>query len=311
MKYIDLHCDTASRIFYNKKSLKENPFSVDINKLKKGNALAQVFAFFIDIGEVENFTLEFEKMYNNFLLEIEKNKKDISIVTNIIDLKKCEEEGKIGAFLSIEEGEILNGNIDNLKKVYDKGIRFITLTWNYKNSLGYPNYNFIYKDKGLTSLGKDMVCEMENLGIIPDASHLSDKGFYDLIDICKKPFIATHSNARAITNHPRNLTDDMIKALSNKGGVLGINFCSDFLGKSRVALIEDIITHIKHIKKVGGIDVISLGSDFDGIENKVEIKDASEMYKLSDALKKEGFNCEEIEKIFYKNSLRIIMNNLK
>lgn len=311
MKYIDLHCDTASRIFYNKKNLRENPFSVDINKLKKGNALAQVFAFFIDIGEVENFTLEFEKMYNNFLLEIEKNKKDISIVTNIIDLKKCEEEGKIGAFLSIEEGEILNGSIDNLKKIYDNGIRFITLTWNYKNSLGYPNYNFIYKDKGLTSLGKDMVCEMESLGIIPDASHLSDGGFYDLIDICKKPFIATHSNARAITNHPRNLTDDMIKALSNKGGVLGINFCSDFLGKSHISLIEDIITHIKHIKNVGGIDVIALGSDFDGIENKVEINDSSEMWKLAEALKKEGFNYEEIEKIFYKNSLRIIMDNLK
>lgn len=311
MRYIDLHCDTASRIFYNNGRLKENVFSIDINKLKKGNALAQVFAFFIDIGEVENFTLEFEKMYDKFVLEIEGNKEDISIVTNFEDIKKCEEEGKIGAFLSIEEGEILNGNIDNLRKVYDKGIRFITLTWNYKNSLGYPNYKFIYKDKGLTSLGKDMVCEMESLGIIPDASHLSDRGFYDLIDICKKPFIATHSNARAITNHPRNLTDDMIKALSKKGGVLGINFCNDFLGKSHVSLIKDIVYHIKHIKKVGGVDVIALGSDFDGIGNKVEINDASEMWKLVEALESEGFNYEEIEKIFYKNSIRIIMDNLK
>ena len=228
MSFIDLHCDTASRIFYEKEGLKKNSFSVDIEKLKKGNCLGQVFAFFIDAGEVTNLESEFKSMYNTFISEIEKNKSEIEIVRNINELKSCEEKGKIGAFLSIEEGEVLKGDIKNLKRVYDMGIRFITLTWNYKNSLGYPNYNYIYKDKGLTSLGKDMVIEMENLGIVPDCSHLSDEGFWDLIKICKKPFIATHSNSREVTFHPRNLTDAMIKALGNKGGVMGLNFCADF-----------------------------------------------------------------------------------
>lgn len=311
MSFIDLHCDTASRIFYEKEGLKKNNFSVDIEKLKKANCLGQVFAFFIDAGEVTNLESEFKSMYNTFISEIEKNKSEIEIVRNINELKSCEEKGKIGVFLSIEEGEILKGDIKNLKRVYDMGIRFITLTWNYKNSLGYPNYNYIYKDKGLTSLGKDMVIEMENLGIVPDCSHLSDEGFWDLIKICKKPFIATHSNSREVTFHPRNLTDAMIKALGNKGGVMGLNFCADFLGKNKVSSLEDMTKHIKHIKNVGGIEVLALGSDFDGIENKVEIENSSKMDDLAFYLHKEGLKEGEIEKIFYKNVLRFIIENLK
>ncbi|SFU49190.1 membrane dipeptidase [Clostridium sp. DSM 8431] len=311
MRYIDFHCDTAGRMLYENQGLKNNNFSVDINKMKKGNALAQVFALFIDAGEVKDTYLEFEKMYKNLILELKKNEEEIEIVTNINELSKAEKKGKMGAFISIEEGEVLKGNIENLKKVYDKGIRIITLTWNYKNKLGYPNYNYLYKDNGLTSTGIEIVKEMEDLGIVPDASHLSDGGFYDLVKTCKKPFIASHSNSRSITNHPRNLTDDMIKLLANRGGIMGINFCADFLGKNEVSSIEDMVSHIKHIKKVGGIDVISIGSDFDGIENEVEIKDASEIQKLENALIKEGFTYDEIEKIYYKNALRVLYETLK
>ena len=150
--------------------------------MKKGGALAQVFAFFIDIGEVKNPFLEFQIMHRNLEKELDKNKKDITLVRNVEELSKAEKDKKIGAFLSIEEGETLEGNIDNIQKVYDYGVRFITLTWNYKNSLGYPNYEFLYKDKGLTPKGIEMVEEMERLGIVPDASHLSDKGFYDLVE---------------------------------------------------------------------------------------------------------------------------------
>ena len=182
----------------------------------------------------------------------------------------------------------------------------LTLTWNYENSIGYPNVNFKYKDKGLKEKGIEIVNEMERVGIIPDCSHLSDGGFYDLSKICKKPFIATHSNARAIKNHPRNLTDDMIKILSNKGGVMGLNFCSDFVAEDDITKVSKIAKHAKHIKNVGGIDVVSIGSDFDGIENEVEIKDTSEMDKLYYGLKKEGFSDDDIEKVFYKNIIRVL-----
>ena len=310
MKYFDLHCDTASRMLYEKGELKKNKFSVDIEKMKRGNALAQVFAFFIELQQNVDPYLEFERMYNNFINELDKNREEINIVTNIKELREAEEKNKIGAFLSIEEGEVLKGNIENVKKVYDKGIRIITLTWNFKNSLGYPNCKGEFMNKGLKEKGIEVLYEMERLGILPDASHLSDGGFYDLVRYCKKPFIVTHSNSRVITNHSRNLTDDMIKALANKGGVMGLNFCSQFLRDNVdsidiVPTIEDMIRHLKHIKNVGGIDVMALGTDFDGIENRVEIENVGEMDKLREALLKNGFTEGEVEKIFYKNVIRL------
>ena len=306
MKYIDLHCDTAYRMINENLHLDKSICKVNIENLKKGGALGQIFAFFLDLKEVEDPFNGFMDMYNNFILETERNKDSIKIVRNIEELKECEREEKLAAILSIEEGEVLKGNLENIKRVYDLGIRIITLTWNYENSLGYPNYNFKYKDKGLKEKGIEMVKEMEKVGIIPDASHLSDGGFYDLVKICKKPFIATHSNSREIMNHPRNLTDDMIKLLSNKGGVMGLNFYSSFVGENEVTSISDLVKHAKHIRNIGGIDVLALGSDFDGIENEVEIKDTSEMNKLYYALNKEGFSEEDIEKIFYKNIIRVL-----
>eukprot|EP00831_Metopus_contortus_P013342 TRINITY_DN15412_c0_g1_i2.p1 TRINITY_DN15412_c0_g1~~TRINITY_DN15412_c0_g1_i2.p1 ORF type:complete len:192 (-),score=23.74 TRINITY_DN15412_c0_g1_i2:170-745(-) len=112
-------------------------------------------------------------------------------------------------------------------------------------------------------------------------------------------------------DHSRNLTDEMIKLLADKGGVMGINFCSEFLGKNSISSIEDMISHIKHIRNIGGIDVIALGSDFDGISNQVEIKDSKEFYKLHDALKKEKFTENEIEKIFNKNVVRLFEETLQ
>lgn len=306
MKYIDLHCDTAYRMINENLHLDKSICKVNIENLKKGGALGQIFAFFLDLEEVKDPFNGFMDMYNNFILETERNKDLIKVVRNIEELKECEREEKLAAILSIEEGEVLKGNLENIKKVYDLGIRIITLTWNYENSLGYPNYNFKYKDKGLKEKGIEMVKEMEKVGIIPDASHLSDGGFYDLVKICKKPFIATHSNSREIMNHPRNLTDDMIKLLSNKGGVMGLNFCSSFVGENEVTSISDLVKHAKHIRNIGGIDVLALGSDFDGIENEVEIKDTSEMNKLYYALNKEGFSEDDIEKIFYKNIIRVL-----
>ncbi|MDC4408320.1 dipeptidase, partial [Acinetobacter baumannii] len=170
---------------------------------------------------------------------------DITLVRNLQELEEANKIGKIGAFLAIEEGEVLQGKVERVKEIYELGIRFLTLTWNFKNSIGYPNKDFKYKDMGLTERGKEIVCEMERLGIIPDCSHLSDGGFYDLVEICKKPFRATHSNARAITNHSRNLTDYMIVKLSNKGGVMGLNFCAPLLGEKDIPKIEDMIAHIK------------------------------------------------------------------
>lgn len=311
MKFIDLHCDTAGRILYENLNLKNKLCKVNIKNLKKGGNLGQVFAFFVDKKLNNDSYDEFMNLYSRFMREIKENSDEIEIVKNTKELFLAESCNKIGAFLSIEGGEAIKGNINILKKVYELGIRILTITWNYINELGYPNVEFTHKDKGLTEKGIEVIEECEELGIIPDASHLSDSGFYDLVRICKKPFIVSHSNARFVTNHPRNLSDDMIKLLSGKGGIMGINFCSDFLGRKSISSIDEMICHIKHIRNIGGIDVLAIGSDFDGIKNEVEIENSSEFNKLYYALKKNNFKESEIEKIFYKNVLRVFEETLK
>ena len=152
---------------------------------------------------------------------------------------------------------------------------------------------------------------MEELGIIIDVSHLSDKGFYDVLKYSSKPFVASHSNARSICSVARNLTDEMIIELSKRGGVMGLNYCSAFIEEDDhvYTSIEGMVRHIRHIAKVGGIDCIGLGSDFDGIGSTLEIKDASGMQKLYYELKK-YFTEDEIEKIFFRNVLRVYKDNL-
>lgn len=155
---------------------------------------------------------------------------------------------------------------------------------------------------------------MERLGIIIDVSHLSDAGFYDVYHHTTKPFVASHSNARQVCGVARNMSDDMILKLASRGGVMGINFCSDFLtteGTHQTSYIKDMVQHILYIKNLAGIDCIGLGSDFDGIGSKLEMKDASGYQMLYGALIEAGLSIEEIEKIFYKNVLRVYKAVLK
>lgn len=317
MKFIDFHCDTAYRMIEEGKSILDNDLKTNLNNIKIGGAAAQFFAMFIEKDQVLDSFDYCNKMLLNFKSEAEKHSDILTICRNYSELKKANDRGKIAAFLTIEEGDAIKGDIDKLRYFKDEGISLITLTWNFENDLGYPNVGFINKKKGLKAKGIEVVEEMNRLGMLIDVAHLSDGGFYDVAKYSKAPFIASHSNARAMTNHSRNLTDDMIKILANKGGVTGINFCNAFLSKNKsvldneISTIDDMIRHIKYIKNIGGIDVISIGSDFDGIGNEVEIKNSSEMNKLAFALSREGFRDSEIEKIFYKNAKRIIKDVLK
>ncbi|EDS78630.1 dipeptidase [Clostridium massiliodielmoense] len=306
MEIIDFHCDTISKIYYNDCQLNHNNFSVDIKKLKEANSLAQFFALFIEKNSDEDPFNLCSKMLDKFYYELNKNKDSISLATNYDDIVKNKSQNKISTFLTIEEGAVLKGSLLNLKHFYEKGVRLITLTWNFPNEIGYPNAIPKYINKGLTPFGIELIEEMNTLNMIIDVSHLSDGGFYDVAKYSKTPFIASHSNSRSVTNHPRNLTDNMIKTLANKGGIMGINFFGEFLGGGKFSRINDMITHIKHIKNVGGIDVISLGSDFDGIDSTLEITNIGEIYKLINALKVNGFTENDIEKICFKNALRII-----
>ena len=312
MKIIDLHCDTIDKLMdYPNSNLYRNNFSIDIQKLQKANSLAQVFALYFDLDNYRSNPFNrFENMADKFFKQLELNKETIVLARNYDEIVENEKNNKISAILSIEEGGAVNGTLENLHKVYKKGVRLITLTWNYENEIGYPHSQIGYETTKLKPFGVEIVEAMNELGILVDVSHLNDGGFYNVAEISKKPFIASHSNARSVTDVTRNLTDDMIKVLANSGGVTGLNFCKFFLGDMYISRVEHIVNHIKHIVNIGGIDVVAMGSDFDGIPNGLEMEDISQMDKLQNALLKGGFKEDEIEKMMYKNALRVIKDVL-
>ena len=326
MNVFDMHCDTLLELYNDKAagrevSLRENNHHLDLMKMKKGNYLLQCFAVFIHLGYVENPLLSAMETIDIYYEELKKNSDLIAPVFKYEDIEANRRAGKMSAMLTAEEGEICVGNISVLRDMYRLGLRMMTLTWNHENSLAYPNYVVYNPDhtctfkndesKGLKEKGYEFIAEMEKLHMAIDVSHLSDAGFWDIYNHTTKPFIASHSNARAVCSHTRNLTDEMIKAMAERGCITGLNYCGGFLDEAGIALeghdsrISDMVRHVKYITNLGGIEMMALGSDFDGIEGNLELAGGSDLPKLYDALLKAGFHESEVDKIFYQNALRI------
>lgn len=307
--YIDLHCDTLWKMMENKeqRNLLHNYFSVDIEKLQKGNSLLQFFACFVPSAEIKDCYQYGLSMIHLMEEQEKKYKNSFSLVVSYEEARKNYEQGKVSGMLTVEDGGMLEGKLERLKKLYEKKIRLMTLVWNDENCIGYPNSrNAGLMQKGLKPFGFQVVERMNDLGMIIDVSHLSDGGFWDVMRSSKKPPIASHSNARTICHHPRNLSDKMIKALGNCGGIVGINFYHQFLSGRSEYLLQRLLDHIVHIRNLGGIEMIALGTDFDGITGPLVIEDSSKIEILWETLKKRGFSEGEIEKIQYKNAARYL-----
>jgi len=306
---VDMHCDTISELLINNNSetLRENNKHVDLLRMKDAGYLLQNFALFVNKQTYPDVKARVLELMEHYRMELAQNNDLIAPMTCMADLEENKRQGKMSSMLTIEEGAALEGSIDALKEFCDKGVRMITLTWNYPNELGYPHG---YNEKsspcerfGLTDCGFQIVEAMENLGMIVDVSHLSDDGVKDVLKCTKKPFVASHSNARAVCPVSRNLSDDLIRKIACRGGVIGLNFYPPFLGDE--GTIDTIIRHAKHIVNVGGIEVLGLGSDFDGIDGQKELRGAHDMPLLADAFAKAGFSGTDIEKIFNKNVIRV------
>ena len=314
MRLIDLHCDTIWRIdqSHQIQGLYQNNLHVDIQKLKQSDSQAQFFALFEDwhhlIKKDKKPWETFLERYDIFIRQLEINQEHIAFATSAADLDKNTSDGKISAFLTIEGAELLEGQISRLQKVHEMGVRLITLTWNYINSLGFPNglSESDYPDQRLTPFGEEVVDFMNRNGMIIDVSHLSDQGFYHVHEISTKPYIASHSNARALRDHPRNLTDDMLKTIGEDGGIVGLNFFAYFLNDQSVSTVQSMLDHIRYIENKAGIDAVAIGTDFDGIEGYLEIENIGQMDKLLIGLQKAGYGDDAIEKIWSKNARRII-----
>lgn len=324
IKFIDMHCDTLMMGYIQKKrNLAEMSGMLDIQRMKAGNQLAQFFAIFmlppgaekmlnlpdpIDDDEYIAYCLD---VYETTLRE---NANSIAMARNAEDILSNERDGKMSALLTFEDGRAIDGNMENLKKYHDMGFRLISLTWNAENCFGAPNSkDTTIMAKGLTDFGKEAIPYMNELGMIIDVSHLSDGGFDDVCALSKKPFVASHSNCRALSPHQRNLTDDMIRKLADKGGVAGINFGPEFLNEdisAKDSTVSLMCRHIARMIDLGGVECVALGSDFDGIMGNLEISSPDKMHLIFDQLQKNGLSDDAIEKIAWKNAMRVIADTL-
>lgn len=319
MQTIDMHCDTLMLgVIQHKTDIMEMPGSVDFKRMKEGGVMAQFFASFLvpegmwsyvhmDPMSDEDYIAACKKILDD---SIAAHSDIVAHAYNGADIRKNFADGKLSAVFTIEDGRAVQGKMENIKKFYDMGVRAMTLTWNFENCFGAPNSKDpVIMNKGLTDFGKEAIVYMQELGMLVDVSHLSDGGFYDVANICKKPFVATHSNARALCPHQRNLKDDMIRLLGNAGGVTGLNFGPEFLNEDitcKDSTAKLMAKHARHIANLGGVECVGVGSDFDGIEGNLEISSPAKMELLADALKAEGFTAAEVDKIANGNVLRVM-----
>lgn len=315
MKLIDMHCDTIWELYRRGNgNLQKNSLCVDLEKMRIADSTAQFFACFIYMKMFQG-ERRFSKGYQYALdmikfakQEIGKYPETISLVGTYEEYIQSETTGKISAILTVEEGGIIENDMSRLEHLYEEGVRLMTLMWNEENCMGYPNSRDTEIMKmGLKPFGIETVERMNELGMLIDVSHMSDGGFWDVLKYSKKPVVASHSNARTLCSHPRNLTDEMIRALAEHGGIAGLNFYPYFVNESGKADIDDLVRHIEHLFYVGGEDFVAIGTDFDGFdEGELEIRDIGEMNRLYEALKKRKFNDGQIEKFWYGNVMRVM-----
>jgi len=327
MKFIDLHCDTLMQAIKGDVTdvVEVKGSMLDVKRMKLGGASTEFFAIFFPPQKESGFIeLEgkkfsddeyFDLLYKCYKSTMQVGKDYIAEAMNADDIVKNESEGKMSGILTFEDGRIVDGSLEKMKKYYDMGIRLITLTWNGENCFGYPcSKDADAMNKGLKPFGKEAIEYMNELGILIDVSHLSDGGFWDVAELSKAPFIASHSNCRSLSPHQRNLTDEMIKKMAQKGGVSGINFAPQFLDSDITAkdsTLELLSLHLRKMIDVGGEDFPALGSDLDGIGGNLEVGCISKMSLIFDRLKADGVSERIIEKIAYGNAFRVIREAMK
>lgn len=318
--YIDMHCDTLMKAWMTGKrdiySLKNT--MVDVERLRKGGCKAQFFAIFLPPVTLKKYMGPLfpkddryvEKCCKIFQNTVVRHADALSQARSLRELEANAAAGKLSGILTVEDGRVLDGKLEKLDWLFEKGVRLISLTWNQENCLGAPNsVNPALMEKGLTPFGKDAVRRMNELGMLVDVSHLSDGGFWEVVNLSNKPFVASHSNCRALNPHPRSMTDEMIHTLADKGGVMGVNFGPEFLTgdpKNKQSRLEGILAQLRHMMDVGGVGCAAIGTDFDGVSGELEIGSADRMPLLFEAMDRVGFTPAEIDAAAEGNVLRIL-----
>ncbi len=307
MYIFDLHCDTLLKFHENPDySFQNNNGHISEAALTLGSYMAECFAIYLP-SEIprDSQYMFFKKQYNRFT-DIVDDSCNLKRAKSKKDIIRNSSRGKISAVLTVENADFLGNDLKKLKIAENLGVKILGLIWNNENCLGYPNSsNKKLGNLPLKPFGRQVVYRLNYSNMIADVSHLNSGGFNDVAAISKGPFIASHSACRDVYEHPRNLYDHQIRKIANSGGVVGMVFYPKFLNGTNTAALCDIIRHFKHLIKVGGEDIAAIGTDFDGMDGNLFLKNASDMPYFADALIKE-FGFSVAEKICYKNALRLL-----
>lgn len=316
IKLFDGHCDTILRCYdtgdtayYNGGDLRRNSGHIQLAEAHKAfENYAQFFAIFADTQSMmpgKSYAQMFREEYELFHAQVEKNS---DIIVHCRDAEQAEAAfrwNRIAAFLSVEGAETLDCSLERLEEAYALGVRAVNITWNHANALSGTNVEEI--ERGLSEQGRAFVRKMFELGMLVDVSHLSDPGFWDVVELSKeagKPFFASHSNARALCPHPRNLTDEQFKAVVEVDGVAGLNLCTEFLGEDPT--VDTAVDHIEHFCALGGEKNLSMGGDWDGCTPPREIRGIPDVEKIYERLLQRNFPEALVQDIFYNNLMRVV-----
>ena len=296
----DCHCDTITRVCREGGALRKNAFHIDLERLKRFSPCAQVFAVCTELEH--NSAPEAEKELIALKNELAQNTDTVKLCLCSDDIDEAVHRGMIAALISVEGAE----QISDLDAAFNAGVRIIHPTWNYDNAYCGAALG---SGSGLTAKGKELVQWAQTKGVALDMSHISERGFWDVMEIIQKPVIAGHSNAKAVCNNPRNLTDEQFMALVRIGGGAGINFYPEFLGLTRD--IDAVIAHIEHFLSLGGEKSVLLGCDFDGIDITPKgLSQVGDLEKLYEALLRRNYAETLVNGIFYNNAYEIMRKML-
>lgn len=312
---LDAHIDTVLDIVKGRDILvRSDQGHVDLPRLEEGGVDVQVFALFIEPEyKPERALAQVLRLWDALHRTIDSARGRMALVTSELDLDRALAAGRLAAILSVEGGEAIGQDLANLRVLAALGVRAMGLTWNERNAIA-DGAGEAADCGGLTRFGRQVVHQMHQLGMVVDVSHLNERSFWDVLGCAEGPIIASHSNARALCDHPRNLRDEQIVALAKAGGVMGMNFYADFLTSSgpQAADIEQVVRHIDHISELVGPGHVGLGSDFDGISRTPRgLEDASRFPALTAALLHHGYSDDHIIGILGGNFLSVFRRALR
>lgn len=299
----------------------------DIPRMKEGGLDAEFFSIYVassyakDGGAARRALQMMDGVYE----QIRRHPGSLELAGTVADIRRISKAGKIASLMGIEGGHAIEDSLPALRMFYRMGIRYMTLTHtntnNWADSAGGISVKGENRHSGLSDFGKDVVREMNRLGMMVDISHVSDETFNDCIEVSRAPLIASHSSCRALTNVPRNMSDEMLRALAKNGGVVMINFYNGFINTeyarpgmpaptkpAEKATLDMLMQHFEHAIKVAGIDHVGIGSDFDGVDGMLPpgMEDVTKLPTITYELLRRGYSEKDVRKVLGENLLRVM-----